>query len=78
MIELRTHLHDLTLGSGTQSENDEETEEDDNAPSCRSFTEEETRQAIHTCNEQLDNVRGSHPLVHFEVGPDEKIGRAHV
>lgn len=71
MIELRTHLHDLTLGSGTQSENDEETEEDDNAPSCRSFTEEETRQAIHTCNEQLDNVRGSHPLVHFEVGPDE-------
>lgn len=69
MIELRTHLHSLTLENNVDSTNDIDNEE--NKPRCYDFSEEETRQAIHSCNEQLDNIRGKHPLVHFEVGPDE-------
>ncbi|GEK12089.1 type VI secretion system ATPase TssH [Aliivibrio fischeri] len=69
MIELRAHLHDLTLGTPSNEEVDDEDSQD--KPACSQFTEEETRQAIHTCNEQLESARGNSPLVHFEVGPDE-------
>ncbi|WP_072054253.1 type VI secretion system ATPase TssH [Aliivibrio fischeri] len=69
MIELRAHLHDLTLGTPSNEEVDDEDSQD--KPACSQFTEEETRQAIHTCNEQLEAARGNSPLVHFEVGPDE-------
>ncbi|MUJ23880.1 type VI secretion system ATPase TssH [Aliivibrio fischeri] len=69
MIELRAHLHDLTLGTPSNEEVDDEDSQD--RPACSQFTEEETRQAIHTCNEQLEAARGNSPLVHFEVGPDE-------
>ncbi|MCE7555223.1 type VI secretion system ATPase TssH [Aliivibrio fischeri] len=69
MIELRAHLHDLTLGTPSTEEVDDENNQD--KPACSQFTEEETRQAIHTCNEQLEAARGNSPLVHFEVGPDE-------
>ncbi|MUK40678.1 type VI secretion system ATPase TssH [Aliivibrio fischeri] len=69
MIELRAHLHDLTLGTPSNEEVNDEDSQD--KPACSQFTEEETRQAIHTCNEQLEAARGNSPLVHFEVGPDE-------
>ncbi|MUK50049.1 type VI secretion system ATPase TssH [Aliivibrio fischeri] len=69
MIELRAHLHDLTLGTPSNEEVDDKDSQD--KPACSQFTEEETRQAIHTCNEQLEAARGNSPLVHFEVGPDE-------
>lgn len=68
MIELRAHLQSLT--STVSTDEKEEISEGD-LPNCHHFTEEQTRQAIHTCNEQLENIRGTHPLVHFEVGPDE-------
>ncbi|MGF1805515.1 type VI secretion system ATPase TssH, partial [Aliivibrio sifiae] len=70
MIELRAHLQSLTSEESSGTNEKSEASEDD-LPNCHHFTEEETRQAIHTCNEQLESVRGAHPLVHFEVGPDE-------
>ncbi len=40
-------------------------------PNCHEYSEEQTHDAIQSCNERLDNVRGTNPLVHYEVGPDE-------
>ncbi|MFA0347754.1 type VI secretion system ATPase TssH [Vibrio sp. 10N.222.55.C6] len=78
IIELRSHLYSLTTPS-TEEDRDPKADnalQDNEAltndkPNCHEYSEEQTREAIQSCNERLDNVRGTNPLVHYEVGPDE-------
>ncbi|NOH61221.1 type VI secretion system ATPase TssH [Vibrio sp. RE88] len=71
MIALRTRLHELVSGEEIEvAEAEEEGEETETSPYAE-MDEESVRIAIAACQEQLDTIRGSNPLVHFEVGPDE-------
>ncbi|EEX32058.1 ClpB protein [Vibrio coralliilyticus ATCC BAA-450] len=71
MIALRTRLHELVSGEEIEvAETEEEGEEAKTSPYAE-MDEESVRIAIAACQEQLDAIRGSNPLVHFEVGPDE-------
>ncbi|NUW69657.1 type VI secretion system ATPase TssH [Vibrio coralliilyticus] len=71
MIALRTRLHELVSGEEIEvAEAEEEGEETETSPYAE-MDEESVRIAIAACQEQLDAIRGSNPLVHFEVGPDE-------
>ncbi|WP_333002398.1 type VI secretion system ATPase TssH [Vibrio coralliilyticus] len=71
MIALRTRLHELVSGEEIEvAEAEEEGEETETSPYAE-MDEEAVRIAIAACQEQLDAIRGSNPLVHFEVGPDE-------
>ncbi|AIW21221.1 type VI secretion system ATPase TssH [Vibrio coralliilyticus] len=71
MIALRTRLHELVSGEEIEvAEAEEEGEEAETSPYAE-MDEESVRIAIAACQEQLDAIRGSNPLVHFEVGPDE-------
>ncbi|GLT16512.1 ClpV1 family T6SS ATPase [Vibrio zhanjiangensis] len=68
MIALRSRLHALV--SDEQQENAEQ-EDDQPVSPYADLDEEAVRIAISACQEQLEAIRGSNPLVHFEVGPDE-------
>ncbi|NOI29627.1 type VI secretion system ATPase TssH [Vibrio coralliilyticus] len=71
MIALRTRLHELVSGEEIEvAEAEEEGKEAETSPYAE-MDEESVRIAIAACQEQLDAIRGSNPLVHFEVGPDE-------
>lgn len=71
MIALRTRLHELVSGEEIEvAEAEEEGDETETSPYAE-MDEESVRIAIAACQEQLDAIRGSNPLVHFEVGPDE-------
>lgn len=71
MIALRTRLHELVSGEEIEvAEAEEEGEETETSPYAE-MDEEAVRIAIAACQAQLDAIRGSNPLVHFEVGPDE-------
>ncbi|ANW27250.1 ClpV1 family T6SS ATPase [Vibrio coralliilyticus] len=71
MIALRTRLHELVSGEEIEvAEAEEEGDETETSPYAE-MGEESVRIAIAACQEQLDAIRGSNPLVHFEVGPDE-------
>lgn len=71
MIALRTRLHELVSEEEIEvAEAEEEGEETETSPYAE-MDEEAVRIAIAACQEQLDAIRGSNPLVHFEVGPDE-------
>ncbi|NOH72439.1 type VI secretion system ATPase TssH [Vibrio pectenicida] len=69
MISLRSRLHFLVSGDVNQVE-EQQDEEREPSPYLE-MDEEAVRVAISACQEQLDAIRGSNPLVHFEVGPDE-------
>lgn len=68
MIALRARLHELV-----SDEPASETEDDQDADVSpyAEMDEEAVRIAISACQEQLEQIRGGNPLVHFEVGPDE-------
>ena len=68
MIALRARLHELV-----SDEPPAETEDDQDADVSpyAEMDEEAVRIAISACQEQLEQIRGGNPLVHFEVGPDE-------
>ncbi|WFB49984.1 type VI secretion system ATPase TssH [Vibrio coralliilyticus] len=71
MIALRTRLHELVSREEIEvAEAEEEGKEAETSPYAE-MDEESVRIAIAACQEQLDAIRGSNPLVHFEVGPDE-------
>lgn len=71
MIALRSRLHELVFGKVNEEELvvDEDSEQD--VSPYTEMDEEAVRIAISACQEQLDAIRNSNPLVHFEVGPDE-------
>lgn len=71
MIALRTRLHELVSGEEIEVAEAEEEGEETEASPYAEMDEEAVRIAIAACQEQLDAIRGSNPLVHFEVGPDE-------
>ncbi|GEM75149.1 type VI secretion system ATPase TssH [Vibrio sagamiensis] len=74
MIALRSRLHELVSNLQTDAEEIEATQEQQETEQASPFAhldEEAVRSAIAACQEQLTVIRGNHPLVHFEVGPDE-------
>ncbi|NAW60141.1 MULTISPECIES: type VI secretion system ATPase TssH [unclassified Vibrio] len=68
MIALRARLHELV--SDEPASETEDDQEADVSPYAE-MDEEAVRIAISACQEQLEQIRGGNPLVHFEVGPDE-------
>ncbi|ENM6365145.1 TPA: type VI secretion system ATPase TssH [Vibrio diabolicus] len=73
MIALRSRLHELVFGETNEEElvADEDSEQEQDVSPYAEMDEEAVRIAISACQEQLDVIRNGHPLVHFEVGPDE-------
>lgn len=73
MIALRSRLHELVFGETNEEElvADEDSEQEQDVSPYAEMDEEAVRIAISACQEQLDAIRNSNPLVHFEVGPDE-------
>ncbi|EFP94796.1 type VI secretion system ATPase TssH [Vibrio caribbeanicus] len=74
MIALRARLHQLVSVQDNQDELDDDSaqdQQDEDVSPYAEMDEEAVRIAIAACQEQLDAIRGTNPLVHFEVGPDE-------
>lgn len=74
MIALRARLHQLVSVQDNQDELDDDSAQDQQSEDVSPYAEmdeEAVRIAIAACQEQLDAIRGTNPLVHFEVGPDE-------
>ena len=74
MIALRARLHQLVSVQDNQDEIDDDSaqdQKDEDVSPYAEMDEEAVRIAIAACQEQLDAIRGTNPLVHFEVGPDE-------
>ncbi|QLK49619.1 type VI secretion system ATPase TssH [Vibrio owensii] len=73
MIALRSRLHELVFGETNEEElvADEDAGQEQDVSPYAEMDEEAVRIAISACQEQLDAIRNSNPLVHFEVGPDE-------
>ena len=74
MIALRARLHQLVSVQDNQDELDDDSaqdQQDEEVSPYAEMDEEAVRIAIAACQEQLDAIRGTNPLVHFEVGPDE-------
>ena len=74
MIALRVRLHQLVTVQDNQAALDDDSAQDQQDEDMSPFSEmdeEAVRIAIAACQEQLDAIRGTNPLVHFEVGPDE-------
>ncbi|MCY9845970.1 type VI secretion system ATPase TssH [Vibrio caribbeanicus] len=74
MIALRARLHQLVSAQDNQDELDDDSaqdQQDEDLSPYAEMDEEAVRIAIAACQEQLDAIRGTNPLVHFEVGPDE-------
>ena len=74
MIALRARLHQLISVQDNQDEIDDDSaqdQQDEEVSPYAEMDEEAVRIAIAACQEQLDAIRGTNPLVHFEVGPDE-------
>ena len=79
MLALRDRLHTLTMpttdavdATNKTAVSDDETEQPlEQSTAHAKMSEQDVRIAIQALQEQLDQCRGSQPLVHFEVGPDE-------
>lgn len=74
MIALRARLHQLVSVQDNQDKLDDDSaqdQQDEEVSPYAEMDEEAVRIAIAACQEQLDAIRGTNPLVHFEVGPDE-------
>lgn len=68
MIALRARLHELV---SDEPASEAEGDQDADVSPYAEMDEEAVRIAISACQEQLEQIRGGNPLVHFEVGPDE-------